>query len=324
MREIIKNFFLLVIATGIAIFLFPQYTLGKTIKFAHLTDLHTSHKTANSGNRMHTNSFDLAKDAIKQVNEIPGLDFVVITGDVIDFPNTDLINEVGEIFATLKVPYYYSLGNHDVSVDYPKEKFIKNLAKTNPYKTFDAPYYSTVLKKDFKIIILDGSYDSKITASGHIDEKQLKWFDEQLKKSQDKIVLVFLHFPVEEPFSSHNHRIDNKAEVDKILAKYSMPIAIFSGHYHATRIIQKDNVLHVSTPAMIMYPNAFRVVTVHEYKDKVVFDFEFKETNLKSIQKTSKLLTLSGGLTMGTESERIGSIIIPRKTKKEQKENVQE
>ena len=323
MREFTKNFFLLLIATLIAIFLFPQYTIGKTVKFAHLSDLHTSHKTANSGNRMHTSSFELAKDAIKQVNEIPNLDFVVITGDGIDFPNTDLLNEFGEILATLKTPYFYALGNHDVSVDFPKEKFIKNLAKTNPHKTFDTPYYSTVIKKDFRIIVLDGTYDTKITASGHIDEKQLKWFDEQLKKSQDKIVLVFLHFPLEEPFASHHHRIDNKAEVDNILAKYSMPIAIFSGHYHATRIIQKDNILHVSTPSVIMYPNAFRVVTVHEYKDKVIFDFEFKETNLKSIQKTSKLLTLSGGLAMGTEQERVGSVTIPRKTQKEQKENVQ-
>ena len=128
-----------------------------------------------------------------------------------------------------------------------------------------------------------------------------------------------MHFPIEEPFSSHNHRITNKDEVDKILSKYSMPIAIFSGHYHVTRLMQKDNILYVSTPSMIMYPNAFRVVTVHDYKDKVVFDFEFKETNLKEIQKTSKLLTLSGGLAYGTEQDRENTITILKNGNKEEK-----
>ena len=141
MRNFIKNIFLLLIAICIAFVIYPQYSMGKTLKFAHLTDLHTSHKTAISGNRMHPNSFELTKDAINQVNEIPSLDFVVITGDGIDYPNTELLKELGENLATLNKPYYYAIGNHDVSVDYSKEKFIKNLSKTNPYKTFEKPYY---------------------------------------------------------------------------------------------------------------------------------------------------------------------------------------
>ena len=134
--------------------------------------------------------------------------------------------------------------------------------------------------------------------------------------------MIFLHFPIEEPFESHSHRITNKDAVNKILAKYSMPIAIFSGHYHVTRIMQKDNILHVSTPSMIMYPNAFRVVTVHDYKDKVVFDLEFKETNLKEIQQTSKILTIAKGLTYGTAQDRENSITIMKNNKSEDK-NVQ-
>ncbi len=323
MRNFLKNFVLFIIAVCIAAFIYPQYTMGKTLKFVQISDLHTSHKTAISGNRMHPNSFELAQDAINQINEIPQLDFVVITGDGIDYPNTDLLKEFGKMAAQLNKPYFYAIGNHDVSVDYSKEKFMKVLSKTNPYNTFNKPYYSAVLKKNFKIIVLDAASDKEITSKGYIDPKQLKWFDEQLKESQDKTVLIFLHFPIEEPFASHSHRIKNKEEVDAILTKYSMPIAIFSGHYHATRIIQKDNILHVSTPSMIMYPNAFRVVTVHNYNDKVTFDFEFKETNLKQIQKTSKMLTLSGGLAIGTEEDRVNTITI-MKNKNEEKKNVQE
>ena len=317
MKNFTKNILLLLIAICIAGFIYPQYTIGKTLKFAQLSDLHNSHRTDIKGNRMHPYSIDLTKDAIKQINEISDIDFVVITGDGIDSPKKELLKEFGENIAELNKPYYYALGNHDVSVDFPKEKFIKVLSKTNPYKTFNKPYYSTILKKDFKIIILDGASDTEITTKGYIDEKQLKWFDEQLADSQDKVVLIFLHFPVEEPFSSHSHRIKNKKEIDAVLAKYSMPIAIFTGHYHVTRLMQKGNIIHVSTPSMIMYPNAFRVVTVHNYWNRVVFDFEFIETNLKEVQKTSKLLTLSSGLTYGTEADRINSITIYKKSSKE-------
>ena len=86
--------------------------------------------------------------------------------------------------------------------------------------------------------------------------------------------------------------------------------------------MQKNNILHVSTPSMIMYPNAFRVVTVHDYKDKVVFDLEFKETNLKEIQQTSKILTIAKGLTYGTAQDRENSITIMKNNKSEDK-NVQ-
>ena len=41
-------------------------------------------------------------------------------------------------------------------------------------------------------------------------------------------------------FYSQTHNIINADRYMEILNKYKMPIAVFSGHYHATRIIQKD------------------------------------------------------------------------------------
>lgn len=317
MKKFFSDIFLFIIAICLAGFLYPQYTASKTLKFAQISDLHLSHRNAISGNRMHPNSFDLTKDAITQINKIPSLDFVAITGDGIDSPQKELIEEFKEILSTIKYPYYFVFGNHDVNVDFSKEKFIKVFSNNNKNNTFKEPYYSKTIKNDFHLIFLDGAYDTKITSNGHIDDKQLKWFDKELSKNKNKIILIFTHFPIREPFSSHNHKIENDKEVEEILKKYSMPIAIFSGHYHTTKITKEDNIIHISSPSLIMYPNAFRVINIEKNKDNVSFIFDFYETNLKAIQKTSKMLTLSGGLAYGKNEDRVTKVTI----KKENKEN---
>ena len=50
---------------------------------------------------------------------------------------------------------------------------------------------------------------------------------------------------------------------------------------------------------MVTYPNAFRIITINNYKNKVVIDIQDKETRLKDIQKLSKLLIFSSNFYMG-------------------------
>ena len=45
--------------------------------------------------------------------------------------------------------------------------------------------------------------------------------------------------------------------MEEILNKYKNPIAVFQGHYHGAKITQRDNILYVSCPALVSYPNAF-------------------------------------------------------------------
>ena len=91
-----------------------------------------------------------------------------------------------------------------------------------------------------------------------------------------------------------------------------MPVAIFSGHYHATKITKEGNLLHVSTPSLVSYPNAFRIVTVTNLKNKVVFNFVFKETNLKEIQKKAKLLTFSSKTYSGNDTDQNTTVVMDK------------
>ena len=77
-------------------------------------------------------------------------------------------------------------------------------------------------------------------------------------------------------------------------------------HYHAAKITQHDNVLYVNSPALVSYPNAFRIVNVTNYKDKVVFDFTWKETRKTDIQRMAKMLVFGSIIYTGEKQDQTG------------------
>ena len=64
--------------------------------------------------------------------------------------------------------------------------------------------------------------------------------------------------------------------------------------------------LYVSSPALVSYPNAFRIVTVTNHKDKVTFDFTWKETRETTIQKMAKILVFSSSIYSGEPQDQSG------------------
>ena len=115
-----------------------------------------------------------------------------------------------------------------------------------------------------------------------------------------------MHVPIIEPFASPNHKLKNASQVMNLIESYKNPIGVFQGHYHATKITQHNNVLYVNTPAVVSYPNAFRIVTVTNYKNKTVFELQWVETREKTIQKMAKLLVFSAPIYAGEEKDKSG------------------
>lgn len=292
------------------------FSYTNTLRFAHISDVHLSDKTLNTSYKLLANSRELFDDEIKQINNTKNLDFVFVTGDMTDRPKPEMIEEFDSKMNTLKYPWYSAFGNHDIAVGGPvtKEKYIEILRKNNKNFIFKKPYYSFTPKRGFLVIALDGVIDNTLTANGKISDEQLKWLDSELSKAQKKneVPLIFLHFPLHEPFASFHHRILNQDEFYSVLNKYKMPIAIFSGHYHATKIYKEGHILHVSTPSLASYPNAFRIVNVRNNKNNVIFNFEFKETNLKDLQKKAKLLAFSSQKLYGEETDRNTTVIMDK------------
>lgn len=288
---------------------------GNNLTFAQISDAHYSSANTNTSYRLTAESGELLQDAIDQVNETPNVDFVMFTGDMINTPYQKELMKFLTYANQLHYPWYAVLGNHDVCIGgfLTKKLYFDILNSHNKDFHFVKPYYSFVPKKGYKVIGLDSTIDTKVTTNGQIDKEQLKWLDKELSKSQNDVVLIFMHIPIVEPLNSPTHRLLNADEVLKVLHKYKNPIAVFSGHYHTTKIIKTGNILNVSTPSLVSYPNAFRIVKVNRQKNKTIFDIYFKETRYKDVQKRAKMMAFGSSTYYGAESDRTGTYVIESK-----------
>ncbi len=88
----------------------------KSIKFAHITDTHVTFSGKN-GTALKEESFNIFRDVISQINNMPDIDFILFGGDNIN--NTDPgakdFDEFMDIMSSVKVPYFAQFGNREVS-----------------------------------------------------------------------------------------------------------------------------------------------------------------------------------------------------------------
>lgn len=279
-----------------------------SLKFVQLSDVHFAISEQNTTFKMTGESPKLLDDAIKQVNEMSGINFVMFTGDQVNTPYEKELQAFLPYAEKLTVPWYITFGNHDRCVGgfLTKELYLDIVGSHNENFKFKKPYYSFVPQKGFKAIVLDTIITEKLTSNGLISSKQLEWLDNELENSKKDVVLIFMHVPIVEPFPSSGHKLLNAGEVQAVIEKYKNPKGVFQGHYHASKITQRGNVLYVSSPALVSYPNAFRVVTVSNLWRKTVFDIKTVETREKSIQKLAKLLVFGATVYTGGEKDQNG------------------
>ena len=315
LNKFVNSIFVLLLACAMFVGLRVYSASGDNLTFAQISDVHYSSAKTNTSYRLTAESGELLQDAISQVNETPDVDFVMFTGDMINTPYEKELMRFISYANQLRCPWYAVFGNHDISVGgyLSKKLYLDILNSHNKAFSFPKPYYSFVPKKGYKVIGLDTIIDSRITANGELSKEELKWLDKELSKSKDDVVLIFMHGPLVEPLHSQSHSTLNAEETLNIINKYKNPIAIFSGHYHTTKITQIGNVLHVSTPSLVSYPDAFRIVRINNQKKKAIFDLYFKETRYKDVQKRAKMMAFGSQTYYGNDDDRTATYVIDKK-----------
>lgn len=299
---------------GAMVYGLQSYSAATSLKFAQISDAHFYTGEDNTSFKLRAESGKLLDDAIQQVNEIPNINFVMFTGDQIDKSFEKELRAFLPYAQKINYPWYITFGNHDTCIGgyLTPEVYLEMVRAANENFTSKKPYYSFVPQKGYKVIVLDTIIRDRLTSNGKIGQEQLQWLEKELDDTGKDTVLIFTHVPLVEPFDSVGHRLLNADEVRAVVEKHKNPIAVFQGHYHATMIKQFDNVLYVSTPSLVSYPNAFRIITVTNHRKKVVFDIEFKETRLKNIQKLAKIMVFASNLYSGEEKDQSGTFEIKK------------
>lgn len=233
-----------------------QSVFASDIKFVQVTDSHYS--------RNNKYSEKVLKAAVKDINKIDGLSFVVFTGDNLNRPNEEDLIKFTNIVNKLNVPYYIVIGNHDVfkSNGLSKERYLEIIRENNILFRQKTPDYY-FRKGEFGFIIADGAKEIIPGANGYFKESTLNYVDKQLSKHKKQKIVIFQHFPLVEPYESKSHNTYKAEEYINLLNKHSNVIAIISGHYHANGEKMQDGVYHISSPSLLQLPHQYKLIDIN-------------------------------------------------------------
>ena len=298
--------FILTILIAIAISAQMCTAANNNLRFVQVSDSHFSTFEENTSYKFLKKSQELLDDVIFQINTSGPYDFVMFTGDLVNKPKTNELVKFLSHASKINCPWYAINGNHDIAIDGPltKQEFRKILNCHNKYMSYQENYYAFTPKKGFRVICLDSIIDYKLTSNGEISLEQMKWLKKELDEHKKNTIILCTHVPIEEPYSSSNHKMNNEDEVKALLESYSNPIIVLQGHYHCVRAKQKDNIVYITSPSLVTFPNAFRVININSDKKRTLVDVFLKETNLKDIQNRSKLRLFGIDSLYGTLEDR--------------------
>ncbi len=286
------------------------------LKFAQVSDVHLS-ESIDTTYKVLSHSKELLDSVISEINQTKGIDFVAFTGDMVNEPTKQNYKNFLTSLVELKYPAILVFGNHDSAKEAHDPEFLVKssvvdiIQRSNPYQNYGKPYFAFSPNNDYRTIVLDTTEGYEGQSNGFLPQEQLDFLDHEINANQDKIIIIFQHHPVIEPFKSADHMLLNAQEYLAILKKYEKtPIAIFTGHYHASRIVQRGHILHVTSPSLVTFPNSYRTVKITNYDDRVIFNFDFHETKLKEVQNKSKAGLIATAAFYGIPSDRTAEITI--------------
>src|SRR5689334_7181807 len=175
---------------------------ASSFHFAHVTDVHINQQ-GDSWQTLGGDAPRLLQDTFDKLNQIKDLDFVLITGDVLDHATPEELDEFMVALRTLEKPWHFVPGNHDGFVH-----------ESNPYalspdevmRTIDprlSDYEPDANRAFWSREVLPGvqviGLDSRIVNGwgGVISPPPLDWLRRELDTcSYQDCVIVAIHRPV--------------------------------------------------------------------------------------------------------------------------------
>jgi len=164
-----------------------------------------------------------------------GIDFFCVLGDLTEDATPDEVDTIKLQLDRVGIPYYATIGNHDLFQADGWERFKKD---------YGPSCYPVIIADRIKLIFLD-------TADGTLGPTQFNWFEAEL--DNDRFVkLVLTHFPIydgEKPIMWRLASPAERAKVQSLLQRYGA-FAWCAGHIHGLRHTQVGAANHLTCGAM--------------------------------------------------------------------------
>ena len=186
-------------------------------RFALLTDVHVTPKT--------TSAEDL-QNSVNQINNTPGIDFVLVAGDITEEGDRESLQKAKSILDQLTIKYYIIPGNHDTKWSESGATYFEHLFGSERFE----------FEHDGYLFLGFNTGPLLRMADGHVSPQDIIWLKGELNKAgKEKPVILVTHFPLQEG------DVDNWYDLTDAVRPYNIRV-VLGGHYHSNRFLSYDGI----------------------------------------------------------------------------------
>jgi len=159
---------------------------------------------------------DRLQDIHQKLNATPDLRFLLGAGDLTQRGRRDELERYQNELKTLKIPYFTTLGNHELGVS--PELFHDYFGRGNFHFGFRGVEFS----------LLD-------SASATLDPSVYDWLDGWLAEHRERVHIVAMHIPPIDPIGVRNGSFASRNEAGKLLVRLAngeVDLTLY-GHIHS-------------------------------------------------------------------------------------------
>lgn len=212
---------------------------------AQISDLHIKQPDALAYHRVDTAAC-LAR-CIARLNALtPRPDAVIMTGDLVDRGTPEEYAHLKSLLATLELPYYLLVGNHD-GRDALRDAF----AGRAELRTGDAFVQYALDIGPLRVIALDSVVPEQ--SAGTLCDARLDWLAAQLDAARDTPVVIALHHPPFDCGIAHMDEIrlapDASERLEALVAQHPNVERVICGHVHRPMFVRFGGTIASAIPS---------------------------------------------------------------------------
>ncbi len=191
-----------------------------------ITDMHIK-----AGGKLSYRVVDTAGSLRRCVEHVLGLkqqpDFIVFTGDLVDFGRLEEYEFLRELLAPLPMPYYLVPGNHDereaMRAAFTEHRYLRQWAPYIQYTIEDWP---------LRIVALDTVIPGE--ERGQLCKERLEWLDARLAEQPERPTMIVMHHPPFKTWIGHMDQIglEGADHLEAAVSRHPQVERVLCGHLH--------------------------------------------------------------------------------------------
>jgi len=209
------------------------------LRFAQVSDLHLyAQKDFVYHDHNTYQTFVQVIDLLK--NEIEGLDFILLTGDMAANQEKEVYYHIDELLTPLGVKWYWVPGNHDSATLMQVVAPAIGVQTTRVFET-----------KGYRFILLNSVDPKEKEVEGILPLEELEFLNLSLQNAPDTPTIVALHH---QPITLPEAWVDplglqNKDDFYAIIDQHPQVKAVIFGHIHHAKVWERNQVQYLAAPA---------------------------------------------------------------------------